>query len=265
MSKDIIEFSVRKMRSKYGTYGRSEYEGNVLVDEHDALVDAMAEQFGKLTAAIVAAKSEAVNAIVKKYEVFVRPMADGHYKLHRRLVNADDFDGVKKMHGYDAIGYGHDQVVEFYRKSGLLCTVECHRGIIIDKTPCSAGDWARIVAGDIPKVFLEKIDGHVELKVVMDPVRSDALELIRMGVTTLEQLDELKADIWTKYKPTHYDRLSVLRSILKQYLLMLASAPTTTSTTTAVDEPDSNNVDNLIIQAALLSDSDKALLIAALS
>lgn len=158
-------------RTKYEAY-----EGNELVDERDSLIESTAKRIKELDAAIAKARDEAVKAVGAQYSVYTRPILDGHsdfvateqrFEVCLQLTNYADFEQVRRKHGY--IQYRHAQNVTVFRRGGLLCTAHCNIGVVNDKTPCSTGDWDRLSAGDVPKVFLQKVDGTII--VVPDPLR----------------------------------------------------------------------------------------------
>jgi|HubBroStandDraft_2_1064218.scaffolds.fasta_scaffold20274_6 hypothetical protein len=204
----------------------NQYTGNELVTEHDALIDTTVEKLRELDKAISGAGAgrAALSAITARYEVFVRPAKEpGRYTVHCRLVNGGDFAEVRERHGV----YGPTQrtETEFYRKGGLLCTVHCSAGGVNDKTPCSAGDWARIEAGDIPKVFLEKKENST-VTVVQDPVKVKAEELKALGIRTMEQFDAWMAKIgYSRPKDAPQlkfeefrEKTAYIRPVLQMYL-----------------------------------------------
>ncbi len=236
-------------RDKY-----SRYVGNEYVDAYDTFVVETATKLAILENNIKdAAKAEA-DSITQKFEVYVRPsFKDGAtHELVKVFANRDDFeDMIEKFGAYLPIDrYGSERTVPFYRKGNLLCTVDCHAGIVIDKTPCSLGDWARIESGDIPKVFLEKPKGNATMTVVVDPMKVKAQKLLDLGIKTLAEFDKWFA----KNQKEEWRSLSYKEAYGRPLLELYLGGP-----------PKTPVIDPLVEFVKTLSDDDKKRLLALLS
>ena len=187
-------------------YSEHSYKDNLLVKERDDFVIEVKDKIRELDKKIKEYRDCELKKIIQKFEIFLRPTIPGpennnnnreNMELHRRLSNFKDFQVLQDKHGYlpGINTYGSwDNIVHFYRVAGALCTVECHKGIVIGNIPCSVGDWERIKKGEMPRKFLEKDEEGEITTQIEDPILVKARELYeQFHIQNLEEFD-----LWMK-------------------------------------------------------------------